>query len=114
MIMIETKCQNMAIFIVEYLHLTKLVPNIPLGYNSYARKIESNWLFFDLLNNIKQQDSLKKSLPYFQSKEKESSPLSIGVESSGVTTEVDNSMKVDWKPTKDELNNMVNVENRSF
>ena len=38
MIRIETKWGNMAIFKVEYLHLTKKLPIIPLGINSYEKK----------------------------------------------------------------------------
>ena len=45
--------------------------------------------------------NLKKSLIDFKSKEKESSPLSIGVESSRVPTEIDCSTKYDSKPTSD-------------
>ena len=41
MIMIEKKWGDMEIFIVEYLHLTKKVPIIPCGNNSYARKKNS-------------------------------------------------------------------------
>ena len=41
----------------------------------------------------------KKSLPYFQSKENESFPSYIGVESIRVTTEGDYSTKVYPKPT---------------
>ena len=37
MIMMEKKWENMSIFIVEYLHLTKKIPIIPLVNNSYAR-----------------------------------------------------------------------------
>ena len=37
-ITIGTKWENMAIFIVEYLHLTEKVPIISLGGNYYARK----------------------------------------------------------------------------
>ena len=38
MIMIQTKWENMAIFLVEYLHLTKYIPIITLVNNSYAIK----------------------------------------------------------------------------
>ena len=36
--MIETKFENMAIFILEYLHLTEKIPIILLGNNYYVRK----------------------------------------------------------------------------
>ena len=56
----------------------------------------------------------KKSLPDFQSKEKESYYSSIGVESGRVPTEAYYSTKYCPKPTPEEWNNMVNTEKRRF
>ena len=50
------------------------------------------------------------SLADFQSKDKESYPSYICVESSRVSTEVDYSTKVYSKPTPDKLMNMGNAE----
>ena len=52
----------------------------------------------------------KKPLTELQSKEKESSPLSIGVASSRVPTEVDYTTTIDPKTTPDKWNNMGNSE----
>ena len=71
MIMIEKKRENMAIFIVEYTHLTKKVPIIPLGNSFYARKKNPTDYSLTYLRTETKKMHLKKSLPYFQSKEKE-------------------------------------------
>ena len=55
-----------------------------------------------------------ESLTDFQSKEKESSPSSIGVQSSRFPTEVEYITKVDTKPAPKELNNMGNRVKRRF
>ena len=85
----------------------KKVPIIPLGYNCYALKNNpTNTSSTSLRTETRRM--YKKSLTDFQSKEKELSSSSIGVESSRVPTEVDYSARVDPRPTQEELNNMGN------
>ena len=54
---------------------------------------------------------MKNSLPELQSKEKESSPSYIGVDSSRVSSEVDYTTTIYPKPTSYEWTNTVNAEN---
>ena len=61
MITIDTKWENMAILIVEYLHLTKQIPIIPLGNNVYARKKNPNDSS-STFKNINHHNALKYSL----------------------------------------------------
>ena len=51
MITIETKCENMEIFMVEYLHLTKQTTHYSIGKKLLCNKEEPNLLLFDLLKN---------------------------------------------------------------
>ena len=83
-----------------------------MGNNYYARNKNPPGSSLDYLRIETRKMHLKKSLPDFQSKERESSPSYISVESSRVPTEVEYSTKFDQKTTQYELKNMSNVEKR--
>ena len=65
MIMIDTKLENMEIFIVEYLNLIRVFPLFHWGKIIFYEREEPNWIFFKFLKNKKQQYELKNQCHIF-------------------------------------------------
>ena len=98
----------MAIFIVEYLHLTEKIPIIPLENYFHSRDKNPTDSSVTSLGTETSRMHLKISLPEVQTKGKESSPSYIGVESRRVSNEVDYTTTIYPKPNPDERNNIGN------
>ena len=111
LILIEKICKNVVLFIVEYLHLT--LNNYQLFHwvmNSNIGRKHTTLSSGTLLKTETIKMHQLKSKPKLQSKDKESTPLYLDLASSWVSTEVDYTTTIYPKPTREELDIMVNAE----